>query len=70
MNDRAIIHSYEAGFSGRAWAILAAVILVASIVVGVVIAGFHGQDVRQGAASLAVPRPIPTEVQARPLTAR
>ena len=70
MNDRALIHSYEAGFSGRAWAILAVVVLAASIVVGAVIVGFRGQDVKKGAASLAAPGQTTTEVQARPPSAR
>jgi hypothetical protein len=59
MNDQAVIRSMEG--RGRRLAILAAALVAIALVVGLVVAGFHGQHVRSSAAALSHPEGTPAQ---------
>ena len=53
MDDKAIIRSFESGFDKRVIAVVVVAILVVLALVGVVVRGFKGNDISQGASALS-----------------
>jgi hypothetical protein len=52
MDDRAIIRSFESGFDRRVIALTVVAIVVVLGLVALVVRGFHGRDIQQGASAI------------------
>ena len=63
MNDRQVIRSFEKGW-GQRTAIIAFILVVAAVLFGVLINGFHGRHFRRDAAALH-----PIDIPTKPYTA-
>jgi hypothetical protein len=61
MDDRAIIRSFESGFDKRVIALTIVAILVVLGLVAVVVRGFHGRDISQGASAMTKAVAAPAE---------
>jgi len=73
MNDREVIRSFESVSSTKVVLIIALLLIAVAVVIGVVVSGFHGQEVKKSAAAVTesvTAKPAPTTAPAQPEQAR
>jgi hypothetical protein len=66
MDDRDIIRSFESVSNKRVVVIVALVLIVVAVVIGVVVSGFRGQQIKGGAEAVTKTGVGPTEGQTAP----
>jgi hypothetical protein len=68
MNDREVIRSFESVSSGKVVLIIGLIMCAVAMVIGLVVSGFHGQEVKKSAAAVTesvTPKPPPPTAPAQ-----
>ena len=69
MDDRDVIRSFESVSSTKVVLIIALILIAVAVVIGVVVSGFHGQEVKKSAEAVTesvTGQPAPPKAPAQP----